>query len=299
MSFAGMPEVSFLFIQFLNGLTLAMFLFLIASGLSLIFGILGVLNFAHGSLYMLGAYFTYTVVSYFTSVPLHFWLAILIAPIAVAIVGGCIEKLLLNRLYIREELYQLLFTYALVLILGDAVKIFWGTDNKSVAKPAVLDGSISIFGRDFPTYNLFMLIIGPSVALGLWLLLYKTKWGKIIRAAASDRETIGALGINVSRLFTAVFALGTLLGGLGGGLASPIGAVYPGMDVEIIVQTFIVVVIGGLGSLWGPLLGALILGQVTSFGILVFPRFAVIIIYVLMAIVLMTRPWGLLGKPVT
>ena len=274
-----------------------MFLFLIASGLSLIFGILRVLNFAHGSLYMVGAYLTYFFASHFIDTPGQFWWATILASLSVAIVGGFLERFFLSRLYIREELNQLLFTYALVLIISDFAKIIWGTGQLSVSRPAILKGAVPLMGQYFPEYNIFILILGPAIALLFWLILHRTRWGRLIRAAALDREMLGSLGVNVSWLFTIVFSIGAWLAGLGGALVSPIAAIVPGMDVEIIINAFIVVVIGGLGSFWGTLLGALILGQVTTFGILVLPRLSMVFIYVLMAVVLILRPWGLLGKP--
>ncbi len=296
---SALADPGFLAVQCLNGLTQAMFLFLIASGLSLIFGVLGVLNFAHGSLYMLGAYLSYTIASLFVGSPAAFWVALILGSIGVALVGGIIESVFLRPVYRREELDQLLVTYALVLIISDLVKLAWGAENRSGSRPALLAGSVDIAGRDFPTYNLFVLAVGPLVALGLWLLLRRTQFGRLVRAAANDREMVGVVGVNVTGLFTGVFMLGAWLGGLGGGLAAPIGAIYPGMDVEVIVESFIVVVVGGMGSLGGTLLGALIIGQLNAFGILFFPRFAIVFVYILMAVVLVIRPWGLLGRPVT
>ena len=257
----GLGDPAFLAVQCLNGLTQAMFLFLIASGLTLIFGVLGVLNFAHGSLYMLGAYLSYTITSLFVGSPAAFWISLVLASAGVAVVGALVEATFLRPVYRREELEQLLVTYALVLIISDAVKFIWGPDNRSVSRPAILAGSVDIGGRDFPTYNLLVLALGPLVALVLWLLLSRTQFGRLIRAAANDREMVGVVGVDVSRLFTGVFALGAWLGGLGGGLAAPVGAIYPGMDVEVIAESFIVVVVGGMGSLTGTLLGALIIGQ--------------------------------------
>ena len=296
---SALADPGFLAVQCLNGLTQAMFLFLIASGLSLIFGVLGVLNFAHGSLYMLGAYLSYTIASLFVGSPAAFWVALILGSIGVALVGGIIESVFLRPVYRREELDQLLVTYALVLIISDLVKLAWGAENRSGSRPALLAGSVDIAGRDFPTYNLFVLAVGPLVGLGLWLLLRRTQFGRLVRAAANDREMVGVVGVNVTGLFTGVFMLGAWLGGLGGGLAAPIGAIFPGMDVEIIVESFIVVVVGGMGSLGGTLLGALIIGQLNAFGILFFPRFAIVFVYILMAVVLVIRPWGLLGRPVT
>ena len=292
-----MPDPSFLFAQSLSGLTAAMFLFLIASGLSLIFGVLRVLNFAHGSFYMLGAYAAFQMVLWVGTGPGRFWWAVAGAGVAIAILGGVVERLLLRHLYGREELYQLLFTYALVLIISDIAKVMWGTGQLSVSRPPGLTGSIRLFGTIVPYYNLFILALGPAIALTFWLLLNRTRAGRLVRAAALDREMLSALGVNVNRLYTGVFVVGSFLAGLGGALVTPVKTIVPGMDVEIIVEAFIVVVIGGLGSFWGTFLGALVYGQVLSFGILIFPRFSIFAVFALMAVVLILRPWGLLGRP--
>ncbi len=292
-----MPDASFVFAQSLSGLTAAMFLFLIASGLSLIFGVLRVLNFAHGTFYMLGAYSAYQVIRWIGPGPGHFWVSVLGAALAVALLGGLIERFLFRHLYGKEELYQLLFTYALVLVLGDVAKLIWGTQQKSVSRPPGLTGSFALFGATIPYYNLFIILLGPAIALAFWLVLQRTRAGRFIRAAALDRETLGALGVNVDALYTWVFVLASFLGGLGGALISPMRAIVPGMDTEVIVEAFVVVVIGGLGSFWGTFLGALIYGQVLSFGILLFPRFSIFSVFALMAAVLVVRPWGLLGRP--
>lgn len=292
-----MPDFSFVFAQSVSGLTAAMFLFLIASGLSLIFGVLRVLNFAHGTFYMLGAYAAYQIVQWLGAGPGRFWLAALGAAAAVAALGGVVERALFRHLYGRGELYQLLFTYALVLILSDAAKMVWGTQQKSVSRPPELGGSVSLLGATIPYYNLFVIILGPAIALAFWLVLQRTRAGRFIRAAAVDRETLGALGVNVDALYTWVFVIASFLGGLGGALVSPMRATVPGMDTDVIVEAFVVVVIGGLGSFWGTFLGALIYGQVLSFGILLVPRFSIFAVFALMAIVLIVRPWGLLGRP--
>jgi branched-subunit amino acid ABC-type transport system permease component len=292
-----MPEASFLFGQFLSGLTAAMFLFLIASGLSLIFGVLRVLNFAHGSFYMLGAYLAWQFVQWTQPASEWFWLAALAAAAAVAVLGGVVERLLLRHLYAREELYQLLFTYALVLILADAAKYLWGTQQLSVSRPPSLAGNFELFGTVVPYYNLFILLLGPAIALAFWFVLQRTRMGRLVRAAALDREMLGALGANVGRIYTGMFVIGSFFAGLGGALVTPIKTIVPGMDVEIIVEAFVVVVIGGLGSLWGTFLGAVIYGQVLAFGILIFPRFSIFSVFALMAVVLIVRPWGLLGRP--
>jgi branched-subunit amino acid ABC-type transport system permease component len=290
-------DASFLFSQFMGGLTAAMFLFLIASGLSLVFGVMRVLNFAHGSFYMIGAYLAWQVVHWLEPVPERFWPAVLVAAFGVALLGAIVERLLLRHLYDREELYQLLFTYALVLVLGDAAKFLWGTQQLSVSRPPVLSGGVEIFGTLVPHYNLFIMLFGPFVALSVWLMLTRTTMGRMVRAAALDREMLGALGANVGWLYTGMFALASFLAGLSGALVTPIQSIVPGMDVEIIVQAFIVVVIGGLGSFWGTFLGSVIYGQVLSFGILVFPGFSLFSVFALMAVILILRPWGLLGRP--
>lgn len=292
-------DSSFLFGQFLGGLTAAMFLFLIASGLSLIFGILRILNFAHGSFYMIGAYLAWQLVHILGPATGSFWIAVFASALAVALLGALIERFLLSRLYGREELYQLLFTYAVVLVLADAAKMIWGTQQLSVSRPPSLAGSTTLFGAVIPHYNLLIIVLGPLLALSIWLVLHRTNIGRMVRAAALDREMLGALGGNVGRIYTTAFAAGSFLAGLAGALVTPIKTVVPGMDVEIIVEAFIVIVIGGLGSLWGTLIGALIYGQFLSFGILIFPRFSIFAVYALMAIILIVRPWGLFGKPLS
>ena len=292
-----MPDPSFLFAQSVSGLTAAMFLFLIASGLSLIFGVLRVLNFSHGSFYMIGAYLAWQVVHWGAQDPRYFWPAVASAAVGIAILGGLIERLLLRHLYGKDELFQLLFTYGLVLVISDVAKLKWGTGQLSVSRPPGLTGAFQIFGTYVPYYNVFILVLGPTIALLFWLVLHRTRAGRFIRAAALDREMLGALGINVSWLYTGVFVIGSFLAGLAGGLVTPVKTIAPGMDVEIIVEAFIVVVIGGLGSFWGTFLGALIYGQVLSFGILIFPRFSIFSVFALMAVMLILRPWGLLGRP--
>jgi branched-chain amino acid transport system permease protein len=288
---------SFLFSQFMGGLTTAMFLFLIASGLSLVFGIMRVINFAHGSFYMIGAYLAWQMVQWVHPTGAGFWIAALFAASGVAVMGAVIERLFFRQLYGREELYQLLFTYALVLILGDAAKFVWGTQQLSVSTPPVLAGSVQIFGSTQPLYSLFMIAIGPVIAFGGWLVLNRSGVGRMVRAAQMDREMLDALGANVGTIYTGMFVFSSFLAGLSGALVTPIQSIVPGMDVLIIVQAFIVVVIGGMGSFWGTFWGSVIYGEVLSFGILIFPGFSLFSVFALMAVILIVRPWGLFGRP--
>ncbi|MGE5284680.1 MAG: ABC transporter permease [Actinomycetota bacterium] len=289
-------DLSFLTVQVLSALRQAAFLFLISSGLTLIFGVLNILNFAHGSLYMLGAYFVYAVTLHLTG-PAGFLIAILAAPLGVALIATVIETGLLRRIYGQEEIYQLLLTYALVLIIDDLAKIVFGPEFKSIPKPEILSGSVTLFGGTVPIYTLLVVVLAPAVALVLWYLLYKTKTGKVVRATSSDREMADALGINMSALFTLVFAFGAILAGLGGALAGPARTVFPGVGTEVIIESFVVVVIGGLGNLWGALIGSILIGSLETIGIIVFPEFEMSLIYLLMVAVLVIRPWGLFGRP--
>ena len=288
---------SFLFSQFIGGLSTAMFLFLIASGLSLVFGVMRVINFAHGSFYMLGAYLAWQAVQWLHPVGGGFWLATLFAAVGVGLLGAVIERVFFRSLYGREELYQLLFTYALVLILGDAAKFLWGVDQLSVSTPPVLSGGVEIFGTTQPRYALFIIAIGPAIAIAGSLVLNRTGIGRLVRAAQMDREMLDALGANVGMIYTGMFVFASFLAGLSGALVTPIQSIVPGMDVLIIVQAFIVVVIGGIGSFWGTFWGSVIYGEVLSFGILIFPGFSLFSVFALMAVILIVRPWGLFGRP--
>jgi branched-chain amino acid transport system permease protein len=290
-------ELSFLTVQVLSALRQAAFLFLISSGLTLVFGVLNILNFAHGALYMLGAYFIYWITIKLAGSG-GFFLALFLAPLGVALIAALIETTLLRRIYIQEEIYQLLLTYALVLIIDDLAKIVFGAEYKSVVKPAFLAGSVTLFGATIPIYTLLVLIMAPLLAFVLWALLYRTKVGKIVRATSSDREMADALGINMTALFTLVFGFGAMLAGFGGALAAPVRTVFPGVGTEIIIESFVVVVIGGLGSLWGALIGSLLIGALETVGIVVFPEFEMALIYLLMVVILAVRPWGLYGRPI-
>src|SRR6202165_1457246 len=216
--------MSLLVVQLLSGLANAMFLFLIASGLSLIFGVTRIVNFAHGSFYMLAAYLTYSLAAALPLGPGAFYAGALLAAVLVAGLGGLVQILLLRRVYGATALYQLLLTFALVLIAADAVRIFWGADNKTGPAAPGLAGSVPVAGQLFPSYDLAVIAFGPLVALGLWLVFHRTRWGILIRAATQDREMVAALGVDQSRLFTGVFVLGSFLAGLGGALPGPRGA---------------------------------------------------------------------------
>ena len=290
-----MVDLGVLFAQALSGLTNASFLFLMASGLSLIFGVMRVLNFAHGSLYMVGAYVAYQCVVWLGPGETSFWVAVVASATVIAVLGGVIERFLFRLLYTPEELYQLLFTYALVLFFTDFVKVVWGVKQHSVSRPPSLAGHNVVFGTTLPDYNLFIILLGPTIALVLWLALQRTRAGRLIRAAALDREMLETLGVNVNLLYLGTFVVGSFLAGLAGALITPVAAIVPGMDAEIIIALFIIVVIGGLGSFWGTFLGSVIYGLVFSFGILLMPRFSLFAVGALMVAVLILRPTGLLG----
>ncbi len=271
-----------------------MILFIVCSGLSFILGVLRVPNVAHGSLYMIGAFAAFSISSLFGGSSAGFWLALILAPLIVAAVSLVSERALFCHLYEREHLMLLLFTFALMLIFGDLVKLTWGAEYRSIMAPPFLRGSIPILGSSFPRYNLFLLIVGPLVAIVLWLFTNKTKIGKISRAAAVDREMVGAVGINVSWVFAAAFVIGCFLAGLGGALVAPTVSVTLGMDHDIIIEAFLIVTIGGLGNMWGALVGSLIFGVTQAFGVLIWPQFAIVFPYVAVVIILTLRPKGLL-----
>jgi branched-chain amino acid transport system permease protein len=274
----------------LVGLSRAMILFIVSSGLSFVLGVLRVPNVAHGSLYMIGAFAAHSIAGALGGGSFGFWSALILAPLVVAAVSFIAERSLFCHLYEREHLMLLLFTFALMLILGDLTKLIWGADYRSIMAPKILQGSVSIIATPFPKYNLFLLGIGPIVAIGLWLFSNKTKIGKIARAAAVDREMVGAIGINVSWVFAFAFVLGCFLAGLAGALVSPTISVTIGMDHNIIIETFLIVTIGGLGNMWGAMVGSLIFGVTQSFGVLFWPQFAIVFPYLAVVIVLTLKP---------
>jgi branched-chain amino acid transport system permease protein len=279
--------------QFFVGLSGAMLLFVVCAGLSFVLGVLRVPNIAHGSLYMIGAFAAYSI-NKLVPGPEGFWLSMVLSPLVVALVSFVAERALFCHLYQREHLMLLLFTFALMLILGDLVKMVWGAEYRSIMTPASLSGAVSIFGASIPRYNVFLLIVGPIVALGLWLFTNKTKMGKIARAAAVDREMVGAVGINVSWVFAFAFVLGCFLAGLGGALVAPTVSITLGMDHNVIIEAFLIVTIGGLGNMWGAMVGSLIFGLTQAFGVLFWPQFAIVFPYTAVVIILIWRPRGLL-----
>jgi branched-chain amino acid transport system permease protein len=286
-----------LVLQALSGLASASSLFMVASGLTVIFGVSRVVNFAHGSLYMLGAYLAWTLVTTLPRGHLGFWGGVLGAALLVALIGLLVEVLLLRRIYRAPELFQLLATFGVVLIVQDLTLMTWGPQDLLGPRAPGLRGSVDILGQRFPTYELFLIGVGPLVLGLLWLLFHRTRWGTLVRAATQDREMVGALGVNQRMLFTSVFFLGSLLAGLGGALQLPRESVNLHMDLAIIAEAFVVVVVGGLGSLAGAALAALLIGELHAFGILIMPKITLVLVFLVMAVVLVVRPHGLLGKP--
>lgn len=281
------------------GLSQASVLFLVAAGLSLVFGALRVINMAHGSLYMVGAFISTAVVGLVAQTTVGFVAALIVAPAIVGVLGALIEIVVLRRLYNREHLLQLLATYALVLVFAGGVRIIFGSENRNIGKPDFLNGGLNIAGLTFPSYKLFLMVAAIAVAVALYFVLYRTGLGRNIRAAVSDPELLSSSGVNVPRLFTVVFVIGAALAAVGGVLISPDQAVNGSMDTDVLINAFAISVIGGLGSLLGSFVGALIVGLATSFGILLpaTSRWSLAFIFVLMAAVLTVRPWGLFGRP--
>ncbi len=267
-----------LFAQALNGLAYGVLLFLLSVGLTLIFGMLDVVNLAHGSFYMLGAYAGLSLIAGTGS----FWLALLVAPLAVGLIGAVIERSCLRPLYRRPPLDQ---------------EWLWGGRIRSIPPPDLFSGSVSVLGAIIPSYRLFVIVFGLTVAVALFFLIERTRLGAVIRAGVFDAEMTGGLGINIHRVFTAVFAFGAALGGLSGVIAGPIQSAYPSMGVTILIPALIVVVVGGLGSLKGSLIGSLLIGQAETFGKAWLPEASMLIIYVVMAAIMLVRPQGLFGRP--
>jgi branched-chain amino acid transport system permease protein len=300
-------ELSGLVVQVLNGFAEASSLFLIAAGLSLIFGVTRIVNFAHGSFFMIGAYVAYTVVAAMGD-PMWFWPGLLIGALAAGLVGLAVELLLLRRIYRAPELTQLLATYAVMLIVQDAILYLWGPVPLLGPRAPGLEGAVEIFGRRFPTYSLFLIVVGPAALLALWAIVTRTRFGRLVRAATQDREMVSALGVNQAWLFTSIFVLGTFIAGLGGALQIPREPANLEMDIHAIASAFVVVVVGGLGSIPGAFLAAIIVAQAKAICLwlgfieigpfsISMSKFTIVVEFVVMAVVLILRPYGLKGKP--
>ncbi|WP_240655502.1 ABC transporter permease [Paraburkholderia phosphatilytica] len=299
--------LSNLLVQLVNGLADASSLFLVAAGLSLIFGVTRIVNFAHGSFYMLGIYVAYSIASRFGATTGGFWLSVLAAALVVAVLGALVEIVVLRRIYQAPELFHLLATFALVLIFRDAALWLWGPDDLFGPRAPHLAGSVQLLGHPLPTYDIALIVIGPLVLVALWYALTRTRWGTLVRAATQDREMLGALGINEAWLFTGVFFVGAFLAGLGGALQGPRMSANLSLDLETIGNAFVVVVVGGMGSIPGAFAAALLIaeikalcigiGHVTILGIdFSLSRFTLVAEFVVMAVVLVVRPWGLFGR---
>lgn len=293
-------DPSFIVIQALNGLASASSLFITACGLTLVFGVTRIVNFAHGSLYMIGAYTAATLVPsllQFYFGPVTFWAGILASAFVVGLIGVLIEVLLLRRIYGAPELFQLLATFGVVLVIQDAVVQVFGPQDILGPRAPGLRAPVEILGRRFPSYELVLIAAGPVVLGLVWLLLRRTRFGVLVRAATQDREMVASLGVNQAVLFTGTLFLGAFLAGLGGALQIPRVSANPGMDLSVIAESFVVTVVGGMGSVPGAFLAALIIGQLQAFGILVFPKGTLVVVFLLMAVVLAIRPNGFFGRP--
>jgi len=278
-----------LIIQFLNALQFSMTLFLLAVGLTIIFGLMKIVNLAHGSLYMIGAYLGLSITNYTDS----FWLALVIAPILTASIGAILYSLLFKHIQNADPMKQVLLTFGLIYIALDSVRLLWGTMSHSISAPNILSNSILLINEPYPSYRLFVIAIGLIVLFILYIILEKTKIGAKVRASVDDPETAQLLKINTDKILFYTFALGCGLAGLAGITVAPILGVEPGMDMEVLVLTLIVVVVGGPGSLKGAIIGSLLIGFVDSFGKVYIPQLAQIIIYAVMALTILFKPDGL------
>jgi branched-chain amino acid transport system permease protein len=286
-------NTQFVLMQLFNGLILGSIYVLLSLGLSIIFGMLGVINFAHGAFYMLGAYVAYAMTSYIFP---SFWIALVFAPIVMGAFGALCEVLLFRRLYKLPPLYIMLVTFGLMMVLQDTIRLIFGSMGVPFNTPGALEGALNIGFMYYPKYRLFLIIITAICAVGVWLFLARTKLGAIIRASTDNSSMVDALGINISRIITLVFGLGIGLAGLAGVLAAPVQNVTHLMGMDFLIDCFVVVVIGGLGSIPGSIVGGLIVGEIISLGIIVWPPVANTLIYVFMAAFLLIRPRGLFGR---
>ena len=278
---------------FLHGLAYAGLLFLVSSGLTLIFGMMNVLNFAHAAMYMIGAYLSYTIIMQMTG---QFWMALMICPVILFIIGALVERFLLRRVHAQGHLGELLLTFGLAYIITELVKWHWGNYPLAVNVTGFLNGTITIFGFIYPIYRIFIFVAAVLVGGVMALILYKTRLGIILRASVNDSEMTNILGVNVPLVFMGVFAFGTALSGFAGVIAGPLLSTFPGMAQEILIDAFVVIVVGGFGSLGGAVVAALLIGQLQSFGVLLIPKLSVALVYLLMAAVLIIKPPGLFGE---
>ncbi len=279
-------------IQFLHGLAYGMLLFLVSSGLTLVFGMMSVLNIAHVAFYMLGAYFSYQMLHWVG----NFWVGLVVCPIAVGLLGIAMERFLLRRVHVMGHVQEFVITFGILFALNETVKWVWGTEPLSVPVPGILSGSVMIMGNVYPAYRLFILFFSLAILIFLAAIMMKTRLGITVRAMVADRDMASALGTNTPFIFMLVMGIGSWLAGLAGVIAGPFISTYPGMAVEIMTDCFIVTVTGGLGSIGGAVLASFLIGQLSSFGILFIPRFAIVFGFLLMAIVLIIRPSGLFGE---
>jgi branched-subunit amino acid ABC-type transport system permease component len=275
-----------------NGLAFGGLVFLLAAGLSIIFGLMDVLNLAHGSFYMIGAYTAYTVVT----ATHNFWLALLVAPALLAVIGAVLELVFFRRLYRHGHLTQVLMTFGFTLVFVDLIRSRFGPTTRSIPPPPGLDGAVHLLGATFSSYSLFVLGVAVVVGAALVIAWRVSRLGMVLRAGVADKEMTGLLGIDLPRVFTLTFAFGAALAGLAGVIAAPEFAIYPGMDANVLILALVVVVIGGLGSIEGALLGAAVIGLGYVVGSTIFPQFAIGLIFAVMAAVLVIRPSGLLGR---
>ena len=278
---------------FLHGLAYAGLLFLVSAGLTLVFGMMNVLNFAHAAMYMLGAYFSYSIMMRFTG---QLWLSLLICPVILFIIGALIERFLLRRVHKFGHVQELLLTFGLAYIITELVKWYWGNYPLAVNVGGFLGSTIPIVGITYPVYRIFIFLCAIFVGVVMALILYKTRLGIILRAAVNDSEMVNTLGVNVPLVFMGVFAFGAALSGFAGVIAGPLLSTFPGMAQEILIDAFVVIVVGGFGSLGGAVVASLLIGQLQSFGVLLFPKLSVALVYLLMAVVLIIKPSGLFGE---
>jgi branched-chain amino acid transport system permease protein len=277
---------------FLHGLAYAGLLFLVSAGLTLVFGMMNVLNFAHAAMYMLGAYFSYTLLQATD----QFWLSLMVCPILLFAIGALIERFLLRRVHVFGHLHELLLTFGLAYIITEVVKWVWGNFPLAVNIGGFLGDTVEIVGITYPVYRIFIFVCAVLVGTVMALILYKTRLGIILRAAVNDSEMVNALGFNVPLVFMGVFAFGAALSGFAGVIAGPLLSTYPGMAHEILIDAFVVIVVGGFGSLGGAVIASLIIGELQSFGVLLFPKLSLALVYLLMAAVLIVKPSGLFGE---